>query len=55
MGIFSFEKEQKNSISDEIMTSNMFGEKIEGSKLGIQLSNLVRNDEEYAKFNKYMK
>ena len=25
------------------------------SPLGMQLSNLVRDDEEYAKFNKYMK
>lgn len=54
MSLFTFEKEPEKEITN-IINDNIYENKLEGSKLGMELFKMVRNDEEYAKFNKYMK
>lgn len=54
MSLFTFEKEPEKDITNSVV-DNIYDNKLEGCKLGMELLKMVRNDEEYAKFNKYMK
>lgn len=58
MGLFdkiNFNTNMNNEINMDISDDFIVPMKQVSSPLGMQLSNLVRDDEEYAKFNKYMK
>lgn len=58
MGLFdkiNFNTNMNKEINMDISDDFIVPMKQVSSPLGIQLSNLVRDDEEYAKFNKYMK
>lgn len=48
---FNTNKVQNIELQDEFIVPN----KQVASPLGLQLAGMVRDDEEYAKFNKYMK
>lgn len=58
MGLFdkiNFNTKTNNDFNMDISDDFIVPMKQVSSPLGMQLSNLVRDDEEYAKFNKYMK
>ncbi len=58
MGLFdkiNFNTKTNNDFNMDISDDFIVPMKQVSSPLGMQLSNMVRDDEEYAKFNKYMK